>query len=384
MPTNIQSKQFITNMLTQLIEKPSVSPNDHGCQTILIEHLEKLGFTIEKMPFGDVDNLWAVLEAKAPGPTLVFSGHTDVVPTGNEEDWTYPPFTPTVVGDFIYGRGAADMKGSIAAMMLAAYSFVKSSHFKKGRLAFLITSDEEDKAVDGTQKVVEVLRSRNEQVDYCVVGEPSSRDMLGDVVKNGRRGSLTGNLKVNGIQGHVAYPHLAKNPVHQALAALDELTHEVWDEGNTFFPATSFQIANINAGTGSPNVIPGELTVQFNFRFSTELTVDLIKFRVEEILNKYKFEFEIDWWLSGLPFLTADGHLVEAVSNSVTEFIGLTPMLETTGGTSDGRFIATLGTQVVEIGPVNKTIHKVDEHVSLNDLVTLHKIYASVMKSILG
>ncbi|SET19291.1 succinyl-diaminopimelate desuccinylase [Thorsellia anophelis] len=384
MPNNIQSKQFITQLLSQLIEKPSVSPNDCGCQEILINHLEKLGFVIERMPFGEVSNFWAVLETKNPGPTLVFSGHTDVVPTGNEADWTYPPFTPTVVGDLIYGRGTADMKGSIAAMMLAADTFTKSSHFKRGRLAFLITSDEEDKAIDGTQKVVEVLRSRNEQVDYCVVGEPSSRDMLGDVVKNGRRGSLTGNLKVNGVQGHVAYPHLAKNPVHLALAALDELTHEVWDDGNAFFPATSFQIANVNAGTGSPNVIPGEMLVQFNFRFGTELTVDLIKFRVTEILDKYKFDYDLDWWLSGLPFLTADGHLVEAVSNSVTEFIGLTPMLETTGGTSDGRFIATLGTQVVEIGPINEMIHKVDEHVSLNDLVTLNKIYNSIMKSILG
>lgn len=384
MLTEIQTKENLIDLLSSLIEKASISPHDEGCQDILINRLEKIGFRIEKMPFGDVTNFWATLEGNQPGPTLLFSGHTDVVPPGNLADWTYPPFKPTLVDDLMYGRGAADMKGSIASMILASESFLKNDGLKKGRLAFLITSDEEDKAIDGTTRVVEVLRERNEKIEYCVVGEPSSRDRFGDVVKNGRRGSLTANLKILGIQGHVAYPHLAVNPVHKSLLALNELTEEVWDEGNDFFPPTTMQIANINAGTGSPNVIPGELRVQFNFRFGTELTVDIIKQRVNDILIKYNLNYEIDWWLSGLPFLTPDGELVEAVSNAVTGHVGLTPFLETTGGTSDGRFIATLGTQVVELGPINKTIHKIDEHVSITDLVTLSKVYKSIMNSILG
>ncbi|MFC0178893.1 succinyl-diaminopimelate desuccinylase [Thorsellia kenyensis] len=381
---DIPIKQNITQLLSQLIEKPSISPLDLGCQEILIDRLKALGFSIEKMPFADVQNFWATLDAPIKGPTLLFCGHTDVVPAGQESDWTFPPFIPTVVNDYLYGRGAADMKGSLASMILGVEQFIQKGYFKKGRLAFLITSDEEDKAIDGTQRIVEVLKKRNESIEYCVVGEPSSRERIGDVVKNGRRGSLSAYLTIHGVQGHVAYPHLAVNPVHQSLEALEKLVNEVWDEGNAFFPPTTMQIANIHAGTGSPNVIPGELQVQFNFRFSTELSVDGIQFRVKEILDSQGLKYNIEWRLSGLPFLTTDDQLVEAVSNAVTEHVGLTPQLETSGGTSDGRFIATMGTQVVEIGPLNSTIHKVDECVSLSDLTTLSKIYTSIMKNILG
>ncbi|MDQ5892257.1 succinyl-diaminopimelate desuccinylase [Pectobacterium aquaticum] len=364
-----------------LIKRPSLSPNDEGCQALMIERLTAIGFTVEAMDFGDTQNFWAW---RGTGKTLAFAGHTDVVPSGDESHWQHPPFEPIIRDGMLYGRGAADMKGSLAAMVIAAERFVATHPNHQGRLAFLITSDEEASAVNGTVKVVEALMARNERLDYCLVGEPSSTHVVGDVVKNGRRGSITANLRVHGVQGHVAYPHLADNPFHRAAPALNELIATEWDQGNDFFPPTTMQIANIQAGTGSNNVIPGELFVQFNFRFSTELTDVLIQQRVAELLDRHQLNYTIDWTLSGQPFLTARGELVDAVVNAVKHYNEVTPELLTTGGTSDGRFIARMGAQVVELGPVNATIHKVDECVSAADLQLLSRMYQRIMEQLIA
>ncbi|CAM4184788.1 succinyl-diaminopimelate desuccinylase [Serratia silvae] len=371
----------VIELAQQLIKRPSLSPHDEGCQELMIARLKAIGFTVEPMNFGDTQNFWAW---RGQGSTLAFAGHTDVVPTGDEKNWDNPPFEPVIRDGMLYGRGAADMKGSLAAMLVAAERFVAANPDHQGRLAFLITSDEEASATHGTVKVVEALMARNERLDYCLVGEPSSTEQVGDVVKNGRRGSITANLRIHGVQGHVAYPHLADNPVHRAMPALNELVAIEWDQGNEFFPPTSMQIANVQAGTGSNNVIPGEMFVQFNFRFSTELTDTLIKQRVQELLDRHNLNYSIDWWLSGQPFLTARGALVDAVVNAVEHYAELTPQLLTTGGTSDGRFIAQMGAQVVELGPVNATIHKVNECVHAADLQLLSRMYQRIMEQLVA
>ncbi|WP_145537872.1 succinyl-diaminopimelate desuccinylase [Yersinia alsatica] len=371
----------VIELAQQLIKRPSLSPYDAGCQEIMIQRLEAIGFIVEPMNFGDTLNFWAW---RGEGETLAFAGHTDVVPTGDESHWSSPPFEPTIRDGMLYGRGAADMKGSLAAMVVAAERFVAAHPDHKGRLAFMITSDEEARAINGTVKVVNALMARNERLDYCLVGEPSSTERVGDVVKNGRRGSITANLHIHGIQGHVAYPHLADNPVHRAIPALNELVATQWDEGNEFFPATSMQIANLHAGTGSNNVIPGEFYVQFNFRFSTELTDSMIKQRVEELLQRHQLNYTLEWVLSGQPFLTTRGALVDAVVNAVEHYTELTPQLLTTGGTSDGRFIALMGAQVVELGPVNATIHKVNECVHAADLQLLSRMYQRIMEQLIA
>ena len=361
-----------------LIQRPSVTPDDLGCQALMIERLERLGFEVERLTFGDVENFWAVRGHH--GPVLAFAGHTDVVPTGPESQWQTPPFAPQIDAQgMLRGRGAADMKGSLAAMITATERFVATCPDHQGRIAFLITSDEEGPAVDGTRAVVEHLRERNERLDYCIVGEPSSTERLGDVIKNGRRGSLGGVLRVRGIQGHVAYPHLARNPIHQVAPALDALANEHWDAGNDCFPATSFQVSNIRAGTGATNVIPGDVEIVFNFRFSTETTDAELRERTETLLRGHDLDFEIDWTLNGSPFLTREGTLVDATVHGVADVTGTTPVLSTSGGTSDGRFIATLGTQVVELGPRNATIHKVDERILASDLDDLSAIYEAIL-----
>ena len=372
------SQQSATIELTQdLIRRRSVTPEDCGCQQVMIDRLEAIGFRIEKLRFGDVDNFWGVRGTQ--GPTLCFAGHTDVVPTGPEENWQLPPFEAEIKGGYLYGRGAADMKGSLAAMVVAVERFVALNPNHSGQVAFLITSDEEGVATDGTVKVVDWLKERNSLPEWCLVGEPSSTAKCGDVIKNGRRGSLGCTLTVKGLQGHVAYPHLADNPVHRAAPALAELAAEEWDQGNDFFPATSFQISNINGGTGATNVIPGELEVIFNFRFSTELTEQQLIQRTEKILDKHGLEYSANWNLSGLPFLTAEGDLVSATVASIAEVTGLKTELSTAGGTSDGRFIAPHGVQVIELGPVNATIHKIDENISVDDLNTLTDIYQTLL-----
>ncbi|MDN3521340.1 succinyl-diaminopimelate desuccinylase [Halomonas ramblicola] len=363
----------------ELIRRPSVTPDDLGCQTLMIERLEALGFRVERLPFGDVENFWATRGHH--GPLLAFAGHTDVVPSGPHTRWDFPPFEPRLDDDgMLRGRGAADMKGSLAAMVTAVERFVAAHPDYHGKIAFLITSDEEGPAVDGTRAVVEHLREAHERLDYCIVGEPSSTARLGDVIKNGRRGSLGGVLHIRGVQGHVAYPHLARNPIHLAMPALDALVREHWDDGNAFFPATSFQVSNIRSGTGATNVIPGEVEVVFNFRFSTEVTHDQLKARTAAILDAHGLEYQLDWTLNGEPFLTAEGELVEAAIGGVEAVTGQRPELSTSGGTSDGRFIATLGSQVVELGPLNATIHQVNECVRAADLDTLSRIYEAILE----
>ena len=366
----------------QLITQPSVTPTDAGCQAIMIERLQTHGFSVKNLRFGDVDNFWAVHGDS--GPIFCFAGHTDVVPTGPLETWSHPPFTPTIVGGQLYGRGAADMKGSLAAMVVAAEQFVTDFPNHEGRLAFLITSDEEGIAINGTVKVVDWLQQQEITPRWCLVGEPSSTSQTGDTIKNGRRGSLGCRLTIKGKQGHVAYPHLAANPIHLGIPALDELAREIWDQGNDFFPATSFQISNINGGTGATNVIPGTLDVLFNFRFSTELTERQLRHRTEAILDRYPIEYEVEWNLSGQPFLTAKGDLVEAALKSISKITGLDSELSTAGGTSDGRFIAPMGTQVVELGPINESIHRVDENVSIADLDVLTAIYQNILQELLN
>ncbi|TDS70215.1 succinyldiaminopimelate desuccinylase [Pantoea sp. PNA 14-12] len=371
----------VIELTQQLIRRPSLSPDDAGCQALLIARLQAIGFHTETMNIDDTLNFWAT---RGEGETLAFAGHTDVVPPGDASRWINPPFEPTIRDGMLFGRGAADMKGSLAAMVVAAERFVAVNPHHKGRLAFLITSDEEASGTNGTVKVVERLMARNERLDYCLVGEPSSSEIVGDVVKNGRRGSITANLTVHGVQGHVAYPQLADNPVHRAMPALNELVATEWDQGNAFFPATSMQIANIQAGTGSNNVIPGELFVQFNFRFSTELTDSLIQQRVAELLDRHQLRYTIEWKLSGQPFLTSRGKLVDAVVNAVTHYNEIKPQLQTSGGTSDGRFIARMGSQVVELGPVNATIHKINECVKASDLQMLSRMYQRIMEQLIA
>jgi len=365
-----------------LIREPSVTPYDADCQTLMIRRLEAIGFRIERLRFGDVDNFWARRGTEAP--VFCFAGHTDVVPTGPVEQWKIPPFEPRIEDGILTGRGAADMKGSLAAMVVACERFVAENPTHRGSIAYLITSDEEGVAVDGTVRVVETLEARHEKIDWCLVGEPSSTRLVGDVIKNGRRGSLGGVLTVHGRQGHVAYPHLAENPIHRALPALAELAAETWDNGNDFFPATSFQISNINAGTGANNVIPGDLEVVFNFRYSTELTETQLRERTEAVLKRHGLNYTLNWKLSGHPFLTPRGDLVDAAVSAIKAITGRDTELSTSGGTSDGRFIAPTGAQVVELGPVNKTIHQINECVSAEDLDTLTDIYQQLLKNLLA
>ena len=363
-----------------LIARPSVTPDDQGCQQLLAERLQALGFVIEHLRFGDVDNLWARHGSDAP--LFVFAGHTDVVPPGPLDEWATTPFDPVIKDGYLYGRGAADMKSSIAAMVTACERFLPAHPDHKGSIAFLITSDEEGPSVNGTVKVVEALQARNEQIDWCLVGEPSSKDQTGDIIKNGRRGSLNGILEIRGKQGHVAYPHLADNPIHRAAPALAELAAVEWDAGNEFFPPTTFQISNIRAGSGTENVIPGVLKILFNLRFSTESTAESIQTRVEEILTRHGLDYEISWKLSGAPFLTPAGELVDAARTAIRSTIGVETLLSTSGGTSDGRFIAPTGAQVVELGPVNATIHQTNECVNVAELDKLTVIYEKILKQL--
>ncbi|MDH5181861.1 MAG: succinyl-diaminopimelate desuccinylase [Gammaproteobacteria bacterium] len=364
-----------------LISRRSVTPDDAGCQALMCLRLKAIGFEIEELPFGEVSNFWA--RRGTSGPVFAFAGHTDVVPTGPESNWQSPPFQSTVKDGMLYGRGAADMKGSLAAMVTACERFVATHPNHQGSIAFLITSDEEGPAVDGTVKVVEHLEARGEKIDMCLVGEPTSTDKVGDVIKNGRRGSLGCVLIVHGQQGHVAYPHLADNPVHRFAPAMAELTGEIWDNGNEFFPKTTFQISNIHAGTGATNVIPGDLEVTFNFRFSTEVTEQQLRERTEAILNKHGLKYTINWSLSGHPFLTAKGALVDAMQAAIKSVCGYETELSTSGGTSDGRFIAPTGSQVVELGPLNATIHKVNECVRVEELDSLSAIYEQILVNLL-
>ena len=369
------------DLARQLIARRSVTPNDDGCQEILAARLAPLGFHLERLRFGQVDNLWARRGSAAP--VVCLAGHTDVVPAGPLERWRSDPFTATQRDGLVYGRGAADMKTSLAAFVTAVERFVADHPAHRGSIALLITSDEEGAAVDGTVRVVEALKSRGEQLDYCIVGEPSSVQRLGDTIKNGRRGSLSGTLVVKGKQGHVAYPQLARNPVHLAAPVLAELAATRWDEGNEHFPATTWQISNINAGTGANNVIPGELTVLFNFRFGTASSMEGLKQRFEAVLTRHGLEFELEWSLSGLPFVTERGRLVEALNAAVHAVAGIQPQLSTTGGTSDGRFIRDICREVVELGPVNGSIHQIDEHVALRDVETLSRIYQRTLEELL-
>ena len=363
-----------------LISKPSITPDDHGCQAIMIDRLKKIGFEIHPLKFGDVDNFWAVHGDS--GPLFAFAGHTDVVPAGDENAWNTKPFEPTIKDGYLYGRGAADMKGGLASMVTATEKFIKENPNHKGRIAFLITSDEEGVAVNGTVKVMDYLKANEQKIDYCLLGEPSSTSFTGDVIKNGRRGSLNGVLKVNGKQGHVAYPHLAKNPIHLVSPALDDLCNQEWDNGNDYFPATSFQISNMHSGDGVTNVIPGDAQVKFNFRYSTETNKENLQKKVHEILDLHNLDYSIEWSHSGYPFLTPKGALVSACVEAIKKTKGIDTELSTSGGTSDGRFIAQEGTQVVELGPVNATIHQINESVLVQDLDDLSEIYYQVLRNI--
>jgi len=365
-----------------LISKASVTPDDNGCQALMIERLEKIGFTIYPLKFGDVDNFWAVHGNN--GPIFSFAGHTDVVPAGDDDAWESNPFEPTIKNGMLYGRGAADMKGSLASMVVATENFIEKNPNHNGIIAFLITSDEEGVAINGTAKVMDFLKDNNQKIDFCLVGEPSSTAILGDVIKNGRRGSLNACLRVKGKQGHIAYPLLADNPIHLVTPALNQLCNEQWDNGNDYFPATSFQISNIHSGDKVTNVIPGEVEVMFNFRYSTETTKEELQKRVNDILDSHKLNYFIEWSHSGYPFLTPKGELVSACVDAIEKIKAIKPELSTSGGTSDGRFIAQEGTQVVELGPNNSTIHQVNESVSVQDLEDLSKIYSQVLTNILG
>ena len=364
-----------------LISQVSVTPDDNGCQSIMIERLKKIGFEIHPLKFGDVDNFWATRGNS--GPIFAFAGHTDVVPAGNEDAWNTAPFEPTIKGDYLYGRGAADMKGGLASMVTATENFVQDNPDHNGTIAFLITSDEEGVAINGTVKVMDYLNENDTKIDYCLLGEPSSTSVTGDIIKNGRRGSLNGVINVNGQQGHVAYPHLAKNPIHFIAPALNDLCLQEWDSGNEYFPATSFQISNFHSGGGVTNVVPGEAKVMFNFRYSTETTKEELMAKVHEILDNHKIDYTLDWHHSGNPFLTPVGDLVSACVSAIEETKDITPELSTSGGTSDGRFIAQEGTQVVELGPVNATIHQINESILVKDLEDLSSIYTKVLSRIL-
>ncbi|HIO93297.1 MAG TPA: succinyl-diaminopimelate desuccinylase [Leucothrix mucor] len=365
----------------KLISRNSITPDDKGCQQLLINYLEPLGFVTEKMRFDDVDNIW--LRKGTKSPLFCFAGHTDVVPTGAESDWDSNPFEPEIRNGLLYGRGTADMKGSIAAFTIATSRFVKKHPNHNGSIAYLITSDEEGPATNGTVKVIETLEARNEKIDWCLVGEPSSTKRVGDIVKNGRRGSLGCKLTIIGKQGHVAYPHLASNPIHLAAPMLAELIAMKWDQGNDFFPPTTFQVSNYNSGTGATNVIPSTAEIIFNFRFSTEVTADELKQGVVNLLEKHQLSYDIEWNLSGLPFLTAEGELVAAAVKAIQKVVGIQTELSTSGGTSDGRFIAPTGAQVLELGPLNATIHQVNECVSIEDLDTLEEIYYQMLIELL-
>jgi succinyl-diaminopimelate desuccinylase len=365
----------------ELIALSSVTPDDKGCQRRLIELLAPLGFECETVQSGDVTNLWA--RRGKTQPLVVFAGHTDVVPTGPLEQWASNPFTPTQRDGKLYGRGAADMKTSIAAMVVAVEEFTNANPNHKGSIGFLITSDEEGPATDGTVVVCEALKKRGEQLDYCIVGEPTSTDTLGDVIKNGRRGSMSGRLVIKGVQGHIAYPQLAKNPIHLAAPALAELVAEKWDDGNEYYSPTSWQMSNIHGGTGASNVIPGEVVIDFNFRFSTASTAEGLQQRVHEILNRYDFEYDLKWTISGYPFLTPRGELSDALTKAIKSETGVDADLSTTGGTSDGRFIARICPQVVEFGPPNATIHKIDEHIELRHIDPLKNIYRRTLENLL-
>jgi succinyl-diaminopimelate desuccinylase len=365
----------------QLIARPSLTPKDEGCQDLMIARLERLGFEIHRLRFGDVDNFWA--RRGTAKPLIAFAGHTDVVPTGPLNEWTSDPFTPQIRDGFLYGRGAADMKGSLAAFITAIEDFVGRYPDHRGSIGLLITSDEEGPSVNGTVKVIEWLNARHEQIDYCIVGEPTCVNVLGDTIKNGRRGSLNGRLTVHGTQGHIAYPHLASNPIHQFAPALKELTAIEWDRGNEYFPPTGFQMSNIHAGTGAENVIPGRLEAVFNFRYSTEVTDSQLQDRVETVLRAHKLKYDLAWSLSGTPFLTPVGQLVEAVRGAIRAELGRETTLSTSGGTSDGRFIAPTGAQVVELGPLNATIHQINECVAVADLGRLARVYARTLTHLL-
>ena len=372
-----------TLRLTQeLIARQSVSPVDGGCQNVMIERLMALGFTVETLRFGAVDNFWA--KRGSGGPVFCFAGHTDVVPSGPLDEWRTDPFEPVIKDGLLYGRGAADMKSGLAAMLTASEEFIGQYPKHRGTIAFLITSDEEGPSVDGTRRVVEVLRERHESIDWCLVGEPSSESTLGDTIKIGRRGSLSGRLTVHGIQGHIAYPQFADNPVHALAPALAELTARVWDQGNEHFQPTTFQVSNISAGTGAPNVIPGELRARFNLRFSTQQTIEGLKQVVEEILARHKIKYTLEWFISGHPFLTVPGTLSQAASRAVQEQLRISPKLTTGGGTSDGRFIAPMGAQVIELGVINESIHKVNECVRVADIDLLHSIYRRTLELLLA
>ena len=364
-----------------LISKSSVTPDDKGCQALMIDRLNKIGFTVQVLKFGEVDNFWAVRGDS--GPVFAFAGHTDVVPAGDESLWETDPFTPTIKDGMLYGRGAADMKGSLASMVIATEKFIEKNPNHNGMIGFLITSDEEGLAVNGTIKVMEYLKENNQKIDYCLVGEPSSTAVLGDVIKNGRRGSLNACLRIKGKQGHIAYPQLADNPIHLVVPVLNQLCDESWDNGNDYFPATSFQISNIHSGTKVTNIIPGEVEVMFNFRYSTETTHEALKQRVTDILDSYSLDYSIEWEHSGYPFLTPKGELVSACIGAIRKIKSIDSKLLTSGGTSDGRFISQMGTQVVELGPVNESIHQVNESVSVEDLEDLTEIYFQVLTKIL-
>ncbi len=369
------------DLTKNLINRKTVTPEDAGCQELMVNILKPLGFRIEDLTFADTKNIWA--RKGTAEPLFCFAGHTDVVPSGPEQNWQTPPFEATEKNGYVHGRGAADMKGSLAAMLVATENFVKTNPQHKGSIAFLITSDEEGPFINGTTKVIDTLEARNEKITWCLVGEPSSTNEVGDIVKNGRRGSLTGDLLVKGIQGHVAYPHLARNPIHESTLALAELANTHWDNGNSSFPPTSFQISNINGGTGAGNVIPGELKICFNFRFSTEVTDQQLITRVTSVLDAHKLDYDINWTFNGQPFLTNSGELVQATQQAIKNCTGRETLLSTAGGTSDGRFIAPTGAQVIELGPVNATIHKIDECVKIDDLDTLANIYQDILKRLL-
>ena len=380
--TDTHKPSATLDLALDLIQRRSVTPDDAGCQPLMAERLAALGFAIEPMRFGEVDNLWA--RRGSEGPLFCFAGHTDVVPPGPREDWTSDPFEPEIREGLLYGRGACDMKGSLAAMITATERFIAEQPDHQGSIAFLITSDEEGPSIDGTRRVVEALSARDERIHYALVGEPSSHQRLGDIIKNGRRGSLGGRLRIRGKQGHVAYPTLADNPVHRAAPALAELCAERWDAGNEHFPPTSFQISNLHAGTGADNVIPGELEVLFNLRFSTEQSPEGLQQRIYAILDRHGLDHQIDWRVSGQPFLTPAGALVEATQAAILAVTGEPGQLSTIGGTSDGRFIAPTGAQVVELGPINATIHKVDECVAVEELDQLSMIYTDILRRLLG
>lgn len=371
----------VLTLLNELIACPSVTPNDAGCQTIISQRLEALGFSCEHLRFHDVDNLWARRGTSAP--LFVFAGHTDVVPPGPLDQWTSPPFEPTVRDGYLYGRGAADMKSGIAAMIIAMENFITQNPNHPGSLALLITSDEEGPSINGTVKVVEHLIKQQQQIDYCIVGEASSRKQLGDTLMIGRRGSLSGKLKIHGKQGHIAYPHIAINPIHKAAPVINELVNEIWDHGNTDFPPTSFQISNVHAGTGAGNVIPGDITIDFNFRFSPELTAVNIKERTEVIIQKHGVTYDLHWTLSGEPFNTRKAKLVACASSIIEQTLGVTPELGTWGGTSDARFICKTGCEIIELGPINETIHQINECININDLEKLSQLYQAIISSLL-